>query len=135
MAFDRAFSSEYNEPILSKEVIVPDSTGSSRERGITEDIFNHLVELAAFELDDEQATYLRQELNSQLKAIRELEAIEIDEDIPITSHGVPYTPEISLPLRDDTIDPCKEAGEIVNQAPEIEDRYIIVPDIPHEELE
>lgn len=114
---------------------MPDSTGFSRERGITEDIFNHLVELAAFELDDEQATYLRQELNSQLKAIRELEAIEIDEDVPITSHGVPYTPEISLPLRDDTIDPCKEAGEIVNQAPEIEDRYIIVPDIPHEELE
>jgi len=114
---------------------VPDSTGSSRERGITEDIFNHLVELAAFELDDEQATYLRQELNSQLKAIRELEAIEIDEDVPITSHGVPYTPEISLPLRDDTIYPCKEANAIVNQAPEIEDRYIIVPDIPHEELE
>jgi len=114
---------------------VPDSTDPSRESGITEEIFNHLVELAAFELEDEQATYLRQELNNQLKAIRELEAIKIDDDIPITSHGVPYTPAISLPLRDDTIEPCKEPGEIVNQAPEIEDGYIVVPDIPHEELE
>ena len=117
------------------EVIVADTPPSSRESGITEKIFNHLVELAAFELDDEQASYLRQELNSQLKAIRELEAIEIADDVPITSHGVPYAPAISLPLRDDTIEPCKEASEIVNQAPEIEDRYIIVPDIPHEELE
>ena len=105
------------------------------EDEFTVDIFNHLVQLAAFELEADEAIYLRVELNSQLKSIRELEAIEVDELIPITSHGVPYTDEISLPLRDDEIEPCEEADAILEQAPEIDDRYIVSPDIPHEELE
>jgi aspartyl-tRNA(Asn)/glutamyl-tRNA(Gln) amidotransferase subunit C len=101
---------------------------------ITKEIFNHLVELAALELDEQEADYLRQELNGQLKAIRELEAIEIADDAGITSHGVPYTTEISAPLRDDVIDPCEESEDILAQAPEVEDRYFVVPDIPHEDL-
>jgi aspartyl-tRNA(Asn)/glutamyl-tRNA(Gln) amidotransferase subunit C len=101
---------------------------------ITKEIFNHLVELAALELDEQEADYLRQELNGQLKAIRELEAIEIADDAVITSHGVPYTTEISAPLRDDVIDPCEESEDILAQAPEVEERYFVVPDIPHEDL-
>ncbi len=101
---------------------------------ITPEIFKHLVELAALALDEQEAAYLRRELNGQLKAIRELEAIEISDEIAITSHGVPYTSEICAPLREDVIDPCEEAQDILEQAPEVEDRYIVVPDIPHEDL-
>jgi len=43
---------------------------------ITREIFDYLVDLAALEMDDEEAVYLRNELNNQLDAIRELEAIE-----------------------------------------------------------
>jgi aspartyl-tRNA(Asn)/glutamyl-tRNA(Gln) amidotransferase subunit C len=102
---------------------------------ITGDIFNHLVDLAALEMDEAEAEYLRRELNNQLDAIRELEAIEVDPTTPITSHGVPYTDARSSALREDEILPCKEADEIVQQAPEVQDRFIIVPDIPAEELE
>jgi aspartyl-tRNA(Asn)/glutamyl-tRNA(Gln) amidotransferase subunit C len=108
---------------------------SKRATEIGEEIFEHLVKLAAFKLDADEAEYLRKELNGQLKAIRELEAIEVDEQVPITSHGVPYTKAIRLPLRQDAIDPCKEADDILGQAPELDGRYIVVPDIPHEELE
>jgi aspartyl-tRNA(Asn)/glutamyl-tRNA(Gln) amidotransferase subunit C len=101
---------------------------------ITREIFDHLVDLAAVEMDEEEAEYLRGELNSQLNAIHELEAIELDPEIPITSHGVPYTDAISMPLREDEIESCEEADDIVRQAPEVEDRYIVVPDIPTEEL-
>jgi aspartyl-tRNA(Asn)/glutamyl-tRNA(Gln) amidotransferase subunit C len=101
---------------------------------ITKEIFDHLVDLAALELDDEEAKYLRSELNNQLQAIYELEAILVDEEIDITSHGVPYTEPIRPELREDVIDPCKEADEILAQAPEVQDRYIVVPDIPSEEL-
>lgn len=101
---------------------------------ITKEIFDHLVDLAALEMDEEEAEYLRGELNSQLNAIHELEAIELDPDLPITSHGVPYTDAISAPLREDEIEACEEADDIVGQAPEVEDRYILVPDIPTEEL-
>lgn len=102
---------------------------------ITEAIFQHLVKLAAFELEPQEGQYLRRELNGQLKSIRELEAIDGCEDLPISSHGVPYRQEGALPLRDDRSRSSKEADDILGQAPEVEGRYIVVPDIPHEELE
>ena len=113
-------------------------TGAKRaanQETISRAIFDHLVELAALELTPEEGDYLRRELNSQLKAIRELEAIVVDPGTPITSHGVPYTLEISPPLRPDEARPCAEAEEILAQAPETDGRYIVVPDIPHTDLE
>jgi aspartyl/glutamyl-tRNA(Asn/Gln) amidotransferase C subunit len=102
---------------------------------ISVDIFNHLVQLASFELEANEEAYLRSELNNQLKSIHELEAIEVDDEIPITSHGVPYTGEIRPPLREDEIEKSEDANAILEQAPVIDDRYIVTPDIPHEELE
>jgi len=107
---------------------------SGHSEGISPAIFDHLVELAALELAPDEAEYLRRELNNQLEAIRELEAIDVDGEIPITSHGVPYTPEISPPPRLDEARPCAEADEILAQAPETDSRYIVVPDIPHTDL-
>jgi aspartyl-tRNA(Asn)/glutamyl-tRNA(Gln) amidotransferase subunit C len=104
------------------------------DESITREIFAHLVDLAALELDTEESEYLRAELNSQLEAIHELEAIQVGEDIPITSHGVRYTPDISSPLRTDEVEASPEADDIVTQAPQVEDRYLVVPDIPQEQL-
>jgi aspartyl-tRNA(Asn)/glutamyl-tRNA(Gln) amidotransferase subunit C len=102
---------------------------------ITQEMFAHLVDLAALQLDAEEAEYLRQQLNNQLKAIHELEAIPLEEDVPITSHGVPYTPTTSPAPRDDTWYPYPNPEDILGQAPQAEDGYIIVPDIPHINLE
>jgi aspartyl-tRNA(Asn)/glutamyl-tRNA(Gln) amidotransferase subunit C len=102
---------------------------------ITEQIFDHLVQLAALELEPEEARYLRRELNNQLRVIRELEAIEAAGEVPITSHGVPYTPGMSAPPRPDVARTSEEADDILAQAPESEGRYIVVPDIPHTDLE
>ena len=101
---------------------------------ITAEIFDHLVDLAALELDPMEAEYLRAQLNSQLKAIRELEAIEVDPAVGITSHGVPYTPEISAAPRADIAVPSDLADAILKQAPETDGRYLVVPDIPHTDL-
>ena len=102
---------------------------------VTPEIFRHLVDLAALELDEGEAEYLRQQLNGQLKAIAELESIELDPQTPVTSHGVAYPATIRPPLRSDEIHPAPEADDILAQAPETEERYIVVPDIPHTELE
>lgn len=101
---------------------------------ITPEIFDHLVGLAALELDAEEAEYLRGELNKQLKAIDELAAIPLKEDTPPALHGVPYGIAIRPPLRPDeaAMDPAVEA--IMAQAPETDDEYIVVPDIPKEDL-
>lgn len=102
---------------------------------ISPEVFSHLVDLAALQLEPAEAEYLRQQLNNQLKAIHELEAIPLEEDVPITSHGVPYTAAISPAPREDTWYPYPNPEDIVGQAPEAEDGYIVVPDIPHTNLE
>lgn len=117
------------------EVDLISDKSSINEDEVSVEIFNHLVHLAAFELEADEAAYLRRELNNQLISIHELEAIEVDDEIPITSHGVPYTGETRPPLREDVIEGCEDADAILEQAPEVDDRYIVTPDIPHEELE
>ena len=97
--------------------------------------FEHLVGLAALELDASQAEYLLRELNNQLKAIQELEAIPLGDAIQITSHGVPYTVQTSPPPREDVWQPYPDPAEILSQDPEYQDGYISVPEIPHTTLE
>lgn len=113
-------------------------TGASHrpaEGRITPEVFTHLVELAALELSADEAEYLRRELNGQLNAIHELEEIDVEEALPITSHGVPYTEGLAPELRNDLSMPGTVADDILRQAPELEGRYVVVPDIPHRELE
>lgn len=102
---------------------------------ITPELFAHLVDLAALELGPEEAEYIRRQLNNQLKAIHELEAIPLDESLPLTSHGVPYTAGISQPPREDVWQPFPNPEEILAQAPEVADNSVVVPDIPHTTLE
>jgi aspartyl-tRNA(Asn)/glutamyl-tRNA(Gln) amidotransferase subunit C len=101
---------------------------------ITPEIFDHLVQLAALELSAEEAEYLRKELNNQLKAIRDLEAIPLAKDTPITLHGVTYTPETTPPTRGDEWKLDPSGKDILPQAPQSKDGYIIVPEIPHTDL-
>ena len=101
---------------------------------ITPELFNHLVDLAALELSADQAEYLRKQLNNQLKAIQELEAIPLDADVPISLHGVSYTAPESAAPREDEWHLYADAKDILSQAPELEDDYIVVPDIPHTTL-
>ncbi len=102
---------------------------------ITLDIFQHLVDLAALELDPVEAEYLRVQLNNQLRAIAELAAIPLPGDIPPAAHGVPYTVVNSQPPRADVWQPCLNPADIIDQAPQVDEGYIVVPDIPHKALE
>jgi len=102
---------------------------------ISEETFNHLVDLAALELDQAEARYLLTEMNKQIKAIHELEQIPLDVATPPARHGVPYPPSICPDLRDDQVDAYSQVDALLMQVPVCEDRYIIVPDIPHTELE
>jgi aspartyl-tRNA(Asn)/glutamyl-tRNA(Gln) amidotransferase subunit C len=101
---------------------------------ISIEVFNHLVDLAAMELTPEQATYLHQQLNNQLKAIQELVSIPIDPGLEANLHGVPYEEGKSAPLREDVGKPYPDTTGILGQVPFMEDGYILVPDIPHTAL-
>ena len=101
---------------------------------ITRDLFDKLVELAALELQEDEAEYIRRQLNDQLTAIRELAAVPLEEGTPPAAHGVAYTDATSAPPRQDQHNPDKNADEILAGAPEEHERYIVTPDIPHEDL-
>jgi aspartyl/glutamyl-tRNA(Asn/Gln) amidotransferase C subunit len=102
---------------------------------ISIDTFEHLVELAALALSEEEAVYLRRELNHQLDAVDELAAIPLDEDLALTAHGVPYTATISPAMRTDDWQPTENPEKIVEQAPQTNSGFIVVPDIPHTNLD
>jgi aspartyl-tRNA(Asn)/glutamyl-tRNA(Gln) amidotransferase subunit C len=97
---------------------------------ISPETFDHLVDLAALELSPSEAEYLRRQLNNQLKAIHELAAIPLAGEVSPTSHGVPYPAAISQPPRADIWLPYGDPAAILAQAPESEDGYIVVPEIP-----
>ena len=101
---------------------------------ISIEVFNRLVELAAMELSEEQAAYLHQQLNNQLRAIHELASIPIDNSIEANLHGVPYTNDARPTLREDSWRPFEDPSLILSQVPHFEDEHIIVPDIPHTTL-
>jgi aspartyl-tRNA(Asn)/glutamyl-tRNA(Gln) amidotransferase subunit C len=102
---------------------------------ITPDVFHHLVELAALEMDEKEAEYIRKQLNNQLKAIHELESIPLDSFVLPASHGVPYPKEINPGLREDSWLPYPDPAAILKQAPETDENYFVVPEIPHTKLE
>lgn len=108
---------------------------TNQEEQITPEVFNHLVGLAALNLQADESEYLRRELNSQLAAVRELEAIELPDDLPLAAHGVPYPPERRQALRPDRHEPFKDSAAILKQAPLADEGCIVVPDIPHTDLE
>lgn len=102
---------------------------------ITPEIFAHLVDLASFEFEPDQAEYLRKQLNYQLRAIHELNAIPVDKTIPPSLHGVEYPIERRAKIREDEWKKFPDREKLTGQMPQFEDGYVIVPDIPHQTLE
>ncbi len=102
---------------------------------ISPETFAHLVDLAAFEFEADQAEYLRQQLNNQLKAISELEAIAVDDSVPASLHGVEFPIAARPATRPDEAKGFSERERLVEQVPDFEDGYVIVPDIPHKDLD
>ena len=100
---------------------------------IDEGLFRRLVELAALQLTNEEAVYLRAQLNQQLNVIHEMDAIPVGSDVESSAHGVPYTDSNSAPLRADVLTQ-KPHLDLGNIAPQFRDGYIIVPETPHTKL-
>ena len=102
---------------------------------ISREDFQRLAELASLELPEDEAEYLRGELNNQMISIEVLESIPIDAETDTAAHGLPYTDLNSAVPREDITQQDPHRQEILDQAPELEDGYIVVPDISHQELE
>jgi len=102
---------------------------------ISPEDFERLADLASLELPADEAEYLCKELNNQMLSIEVLESIPIDAKTGSAAHGIPYDEFNSAIPREDVSSQDPNRDEILKQAPELEDGYIVVPDISHEELD
>jgi aspartyl-tRNA(Asn)/glutamyl-tRNA(Gln) amidotransferase subunit C len=102
---------------------------------ISREDFQKLADLASLELPEQEAEYLRKELNNQMVSIEVLETIPIDAETGSAAHGLPYTEFNSPQPRQDQPRQDPHRADILAQAPELEEGYIVVPDIAQEELE
>ena len=97
--------------------------------------FKRLAELASLELPEDEAEYLRRELNNQMISVEVLDSIPIDAETGTAAHGLPYSEYNSPVPREDVAKSNPDREDILKGAPELEDGYIVVPDISHEELD
>jgi aspartyl-tRNA(Asn)/glutamyl-tRNA(Gln) amidotransferase subunit C len=93
---------------------------------ITPELFDKLVALAALGLEEGEAEYLREELNHQLAAVKELSEIQVDPDIEEKPHGLDC---LGADPREDEWVPFPAPEKILALAPETQDGMIAVPDV------
>ena len=93
---------------------------------ITPELFDKLVALAALGLEKDEAEYLREELNHQLAAVKELSEIEVPPDVEEKPHGLDC---IGASPRKDEWVAYPNPEKILALAPETQDGMISVPDV------
>jgi aspartyl/glutamyl-tRNA(Asn/Gln) amidotransferase C subunit len=93
---------------------------------ITSEMFDRLVALAALGLEEGEAEYLREELNHQLAAVKELSEIEVPADVEEKPHGLDC---IGADPRKDEWVAYPNPEKIIALAPETQDGMIAVPDV------
>lgn len=104
------------------------------EQIIDDNLFQNLLQTAALNLSTEEAALLRAELNEQVKIIRQLDSIPLPEEIDPVIHGNSNPPEFRCRLREDICVPYDNSSEITAQVPQVQDGYIVSPDVPHRRI-
>ena len=80
--------------------------------------------LARLELNDEELENQSRNLNNLLQQFEKLQELDVS-DIEPTSHSIP----VFNVLREDTLKPSLTQAEVLQNAPDQRDGYIIVPRI------
>lgn len=92
------------------------------ERRITLEQVRHVAHLARLELTDEQLETYREQLDTILGYMEELDAIDVSGVEP-THHAVP----MDAPLREDRVAPSLSREEALEGAPQTADGGFVVP--------
>jgi aspartyl-tRNA(Asn)/glutamyl-tRNA(Gln) amidotransferase subunit C len=95
---------------------------------ISRDDVAHVARLARLRLTDDELDLFTEQLGAVLDHARDVEALDVA-DVTPTAH--PY-PLINV-LRDDVVTPTLDRGEVLAQAPAVENEQFRVPPILGEE--
>jgi aspartyl-tRNA(Asn)/glutamyl-tRNA(Gln) amidotransferase subunit C len=83
---------------------------------------DHVARLARLELTEDEKARLREQLGVILEAAAKVREVATD-DVPATAYAIPR----SNVLRPDEITPSLTVGEVLSNAPEVEDDRFKVP--------
>jgi aspartyl-tRNA(Asn)/glutamyl-tRNA(Gln) amidotransferase subunit C len=107
---------------------------SNAERVSLEDV-HRVAELAHLELEPDEASRMRRDLNAILDYVAQLAELDTAHVAPmaqvsevLTASGEAPTVESSL-LRDDTVRPCLDRDRVMASAPETDSVYFKVPKV------
>ena len=103
------------------------------EEEISKEVFIALVQTGALDLSTGEAEDLRLEMNRQMRMIRGLDSIPLDEMQPVI-HGNPYPQGIRCDLRADEWQPFDNVRGILDGVPRIRENMIVSPDVPHQKI-
>ncbi len=104
------------------------------EEVISKKTFAQLAAVGGIELTAGEAEDLRGEMNRQMRVIRQLEAIPLEEHITPVIHGNPYPEAVRCGLREDIPRPFGNSDGIIAQAPSVRDRCFVSPDVQHQRI-
>lgn len=91
---------------------------------ISKDDVVNVAELARLEFKDEEVEIFTQQLGNILEYIEKLNELDTDKVEP-TSHVL----DLSTPLRDDKVVKTLTIEEVLQNAPEAEDDFFVVPQV------
>ena len=91
---------------------------------ITRDEVVHVARLARLELADDEIDRFTQQLGAILEHAADVEALEVA-DVEPTSHPLP----LSNVMRADVVSESLERGEVMAQAPDVQDGQFRVPPV------
>ncbi|AEJ62521.1 glutamyl-tRNA(Gln) amidotransferase, C subunit [Spirochaeta thermophila DSM 6578] len=82
------------------------------------------AELAALELSEEEFSRLQEEVEQMLRYFETMDELEV-EDVPPTTHAFIRKNR----LRKDVSIPWENRDVLLENAPEVEDRFIVIPNV------
>lgn len=92
---------------------------------ITPEAFEKIVEMAAFDLEPQEKTYLLEQLNHQLQSVQELLDIPLEDSSASPLNSIPRVGNVP---REDKWQAFDAPRTIIERAPQHEDGMFLVPE-------
>ncbi len=91
---------------------------------VDEATVRHIARLARITVSKKEATRLKEELSAILDWVEQLGEVDTDKVAPMTRVG-----DIELPRRADEITDGERIGDVLKNAPMVEDHFFVVPKV------
>jgi aspartyl-tRNA(Asn)/glutamyl-tRNA(Gln) amidotransferase subunit C len=91
---------------------------------VDKETVRRIARLARLAVDEDQVAAMEAELNALLSWVEQLQEVDVEGVLPMTS-----VVEQRLKMRDDVVNDGGYADDLLKNAPQVEDRFFVVPKV------